>query len=119
MVARRFSWFVTGQWERFVRWSGGRVEWRSFPFNGGGRLGGYVVDPPVHLAHFIDNAAGHAGQDLMGYLRPVGGHAVDGGNRSYRYDVGVGAEVAHHAPAVGGEEDSEGLPYLPVEACGA
>src|SRR5689334_15074414 len=119
MVVRRGPWWRAEALRRSFGWVDGRVGWRSFPFDGGGRLRRYVVHDPVHLAHLVDYAARHASQDVVGYLRPVGGHAIHGRDGAYGYDVGVGAEVAHDAHALYGEEDGECLPYVPVEAGGA
>ena len=37
----------------------------SLPLDSGGRLAGDVVDDAVDAAHFIDDAAGHLGQQRM------------------------------------------------------
>src|SRR5436305_936691 len=59
-----------------------------FPFDGGWGLGGYVVDHTVDFANFVHDTAGHAGQHIVGYLRPGGGHAVYRGDGAYGDHVG-------------------------------
>ena len=47
--------------------------------------------------------------------RPVRRHRVDGAHAAKRDGVLVGALVAHHADALDGQEDREGLPDLVVD----
>lgn len=83
---------------------------RSLPLDGGGRLRGDVVDDAVDAAHLVDDAVRHRRQRLVGEMRPVRRHRVDGVHRADRARVLVGALVAHHADGPDGQEDGERLP---------
>src|SRR5688500_11176394 len=49
----------------------------SLPLDRGGRLRRDVVDDAIDPAHLVDDAVRQAPQDLVGELRPVGGHSVE------------------------------------------
>src|SRR5438067_1968896 len=51
---------------------------RSFPLDGGRRLGRHVVGDAVDAAHLVDDAARDFLQQPVGQLGPVGGHEVAG-----------------------------------------
>ena len=50
----------------------------------------------------------------MRKARPVGGHAVGGGDGAKRDGLLVGAEIAHHADGMNRQQNGEGLPDILV-----
>ena len=85
-----------------------------FPLDGGGRLGGDIVDDAVNAFDFIDDPAGNAVQDFVGQLVPVGGHAVETLNGAHGDDVFVGPVVAHNADGLDRQQHGEVLPDIEV-----
>jgi hypothetical protein len=47
-----------------------------FPFDGGGRFGGDVVDTTVDTLDFVDDSVGDFLEDFVGEFEPVGSHKV-------------------------------------------
>lgn len=47
-----------------------------FPLNCGRWLGGDVVDYAIDAAHLVDDFIADVGQEFIGEMNPVGGHAV-------------------------------------------
>src|SRR5436190_9435769 len=95
-----------------------RYRSRSFPLDRGGGLAGDVEDHAVDPAHFVDDAARHAGEEVVGQPRPIGGHAVRRLYRPDRHRVLVGAVVAHHPHRPHGQQHGERLPQRAVESGG-
>lgn len=81
-----------------------------FPFDGGGGLGGDVVNDSVDAPDLVDDAVGDGGQGVVGESCPVRGHGVQGVDGPYGAGVFVCALVAHDAHGAAGEKDGEGLP---------
>lgn len=81
----------------------------SLPLNGRWWLAADVVGDAVDAAYFVDDAAGDLFQQRVGQFGPVGGHEVAGLHGTQGDDVFIGAAVAHHANALDGQEDGEGL----------
>ena len=74
-----------------------------FPLDCGWWFGGDVVDYAVDAAHFVDDLVADVGEELVGEMYPVGGHAI-GGDHGAECDAAfVCAFVAHYAYALHGE----------------
>ena len=76
-----------------------------------GGLAGYVVEDAVHAGDFGDDAAAHAVQQVVGQLRPVGGHGVGALHGAHDDGVPVGALVAHDAHGADVRQRGEVLPH--------
>src|SRR5438876_445493 len=73
------------------------LQGRSFPFDCCGRLGADVVNHPVDARHGVADPGRDPGQEVVGELRPVGGHEILTLHRPNRNHVFIGSAVPHHA----------------------
>lgn len=89
-----------------------------FPLDGGGGLGGDIVDDTIDALHLVDDAGGDLVQHIVGDAGPVGSHEVAGGDGAERQGVIVGAAVAHDAHGAGIGEDGKVLVDVLVLAGG-
>lgn len=89
-----------------------------FPLDGGGGLGGDIVDDTIDALHLVDDAGGDLVQHIVGDTGPVGSHEVAGGDGAERQGVIVGAAVAHDAHGAGIGEDGKVLVDVLVLAGG-
>ena len=89
---------------------------KSLPLNRRRRLRAHVIRDSVNPAHFVDDSAGYFFEQGIGQLRPIRSHEIAGLHGAERDDVVVGAAIAHHADALDGEENCEGLGcgFVPV-----
>src|SRR5690606_1175108 len=89
----------------------------SLPLDGCRRLARHVVGDAGDALDLVDDAVGDLLQQLVGQVRPAGGHEVDGFHGAQGDDPGVAAAVADHADRLDRLEDHEGLADLvvPVE----
>src|SRR6267143_4858693 len=92
---------------------------RLLPLYRRGRLARDVVDHAVDAAHFIHDAVGHFGEELVRQRRPVRGHEVGGLHRAQCDDVLVGTPVAHDAYGFHREKHRKCLRHLVVPTAGA
>src|SRR5437868_13652611 len=77
---------------------------------------GDVLDDAVDASHFVDDAGGRRGQEIVVEVEVIGGHAVGRCHGAQRTDKIIGAIVAHDADRLNGEEHREGLPDRIIEA---
>src|SRR5699024_4856053 len=84
------------------------------PFDGPGRLAGDVVNDAGDAVDFVDDAAGHSSQQIVGQFGPAGGHEVHGFHGTQRDDVFVAATVTHDANAGDRQVDGKRLADLVV-----
>ena len=104
VVTLRTSWDVTGQM-RYL-----------FPLDTGRGFGRHVQDDAAGVGHFVDDAGGGGGDEVIGEARPVGGHEIVGGDGTEGDGVIIGAFVTHDAHAVYAGEDGEVLVHLTLQA---
>lgn len=88
----------------------------SLPLDGGRRLAAHVVGHAGDAGDLVDDAVGDLLQQLVGQVRPAGGHEVDGLHGAQRDHPLVAAAVADHAHGLHRQEDGEGLAGLVVPA---
>ena len=50
----------------------------SLPFDGTRRFGAYVINNPVNASHLVYNTVEDPAQEIIGQLRPIGGHGIFG-----------------------------------------
>ena len=80
------------------------------PLDGRGRLGRDVVAHAVGAGNLGNDAAGDAGQHVVGQLGPVGGHGIAGLDGTQDDRALIGALVAHNADGLNVGQDREILP---------
>src|SRR3990172_2381904 len=68
-----------------------------FPFDRTWGFRANVIDDSVHAFDFIYDSIGDMSQNVVGDIRPVGGHAVPARHRAQRNDVVISSFVAHDA----------------------
>lgn len=83
---------------------------RLFPLDGRGRLGRNVVAYAVGARDLGNDAAGDAGQDVVGQLGPIGGHGIAGLDGTQDDRALIGALVTHDANGLDVGQDREILP---------
>ena len=57
------------------------------PLNGGGRLGGDIVDDSVDAADLVDDSVGDVGEEVVGESVPIGSHEIGGGHTTNGSDL--------------------------------
>src|SRR5438552_333794 len=96
------KWFGSARFGQNAR----NVE-RLLPLDGAGRFRCDVKDNPVDALDLVDNAVADPRQDLVRHPGPVCSHGVLARDDSHRNDIGIGAEIAHHADGLERREDGE------------
>ena len=86
------------------------IAFRLLPLNGRGRLGRDVVAHAVGAGNLGHDAAGNAGQHLVGQLGPGRRHGIGAFHGSQDNRPCIGALVAHHAHAADVGQHGEVLP---------
>lgn len=81
-----------------------------FPLDRRGRLGRDVVAHAVGAGNLGHDAAGDAGQHVVGQLGPVGGHGIAGLDGAQDDRALISALVAHNANGLDVGQDREILP---------
>ena len=79
----------------------GILRLRLFPLDGGGGLGGDVVDDAVDALYLVYDAGRDLIQHIIGNPRPIRGHEVRGRDAPQGQGIVVGPPVAHDAHAAG------------------
>ena len=87
----------------------------SLPLDRRGWFAGDVVGDAGDAGDFVDDAAGDEVEEVVGQVRPAGGHEVDGFHGPQGNNVVVAASVAHDADRLDRQEDGKGLAGLVVE----
>ena len=78
----------------------------------------HVIRHPTDPRNLINDPAGELLQELVGQMRPAGGHEVDGLHGAQGDDVFVAAGVADDTDGFDRQEDGEGQAGFVVEAGG-
>lgn len=81
-----------------------------FPLDRRGRLGRNVIAHAVGTRDLGNDAAGDAGQHVVGQLGPVGGHGIAGLDGTQDDRALIGALVAHNADGLDVGQDRKVLP---------
>ena len=88
-----------------------------FKLNRSGRLTGNIIHYPIHMAHLIDDPAGHLLQYFIRDLCALCGHEVDGLHGSQCDGVIIGSLITHNAYGSHIGQGCEVLVDLAVQTC--
>ena len=87
-----------------------QIEGPSLPLNGGGGLGGNVVDHTVDALDLVDDARGYFGEQILWQMDKIGGHAIHRVHTTKRRHIFIRALVTHHTHRFDGKQNNQRLP---------
>ena len=85
------------------------------PFDRCRGLARHVVNDPVDSLDLVADPVRRPVEKLGRQPGPIGGHCVQGLDRSQGDGLGIGPHIPHHTDAAGRQEDAESLPKPIVE----
>lgn len=87
----------------------------SFPLDGCRRLGGDVVADAVDSFDLVDDVVADLCHEVIGQMRPVGGHGIGRGHCTECYGALVSTLIAHHTYTLHRQKDCTSLPHLVIQ----